>query len=101
MSSTTVIAEELDLLRGLSSLGARRAFGLVAVEDPRHRAPLVGVGVRHDAVGLPPLVALRQVLGDGEALGVHEEKAVAVLVLLHLLAGAGPPPQLPPGRGGR
>src|SRR5687767_5629283 len=62
--------------------------------DLRHRAALVGVRVADDPVGLAALVILGQVLGDREAFLVHEEQAVAVLVLLHLVAGADPATEL-------
>src|SRR5262245_4533677 len=70
-------------------LGSRGAC-LMPAEHLAHRPPLVGNGVAHDAVCLTPFVVFRQVLGDGHALGRDEEQAVAVLVLLHLVAGADP-----------
>src|SRR5713226_4861132 len=79
-------------------LPARRGLRLVSVEDPRQRPSLAGNGVRHDAVRLTPLVVFGQVLGDGQTLGRDEEQAVAVLVLLHLVAGAYPAPLLSLGR---
>ena len=72
---------------------------MVAVQDLRHRAALVGMLVAHDPIGVPPLVPLGQVLGDGQPVGSDEEQAVAVLVLLHLVAGADPAALL--GLGGR
>src|SRR5436190_20476372 len=59
-----------------------------------HRAALVRVRVLDDAVGLAPLVVLRQMLGDRKAFLVHEQQAVAVLVFLHLVARADPAAEL-------
>src|SRR5262249_14586461 len=73
---------------------ARLLFLLLLLEDLGDRASALGIGVPDDAVGRSPLVVLGQVLRDGKALRVHEEQAVAVLVLLHLVAGADPAAEL-------
>src|SRR5262249_50444739 len=62
--------------------------------DAGHGAALVRHRVPHEAIGLPTLVILGQVLGDRQALLVHEQEAVAVLVLLHLVTRADPAAQL-------
>src|SRR5262245_60368214 len=59
-----------------------------------HRPPLGGRGILHEAVGVASLVSFGQVLGDRHALGRDEQQAVAVLVLLHLVAGADPAAEL-------
>src|SRR2546430_11889835 len=75
---------------------ATRASALffLLLEHPGDRAALAGLGILHDAVGLPALVVLGQVLGERHPLLGDEEQAVAVLVLLHLLARADPAPKL-------
>src|SRR5262249_61935349 len=75
-------------------LSPGRALRLVPAQHLAHRPPLVGNRVAHDSIRLTPLVVLGQVFGDGHALGCHEEQAVAVLVLLHFVAGADPAPLL-------
>src|SRR5438309_5002881 len=80
----------------MATTAGRTRLALVALllEHASHRPALVRGGILHDAVGLAPLVILREVLGDRHAFRVDEEQAVAVLPLLHLLAGADPPPEL-------
>ena len=51
---------------------------------------LVRRGIMYEAINLPPLVLFREVLRDGETFGIREEQTVAVLVPLHLVAGAHP-----------
>lgn len=38
-------------------------------------------------------MVLREILGDGHAIFPHEQQAVAILVNLHLIAGADPTPE--------
>src|SRR5262249_9784187 len=84
--------ERLEGRRGAALRAA--ALGLLALEDARGGAALVGVRVLHEPVGSASLVVLGQVLGDGKPLRRDEQQAVAVLPLLHLVAGADPPAQL-------
>src|SRR6185503_11786721 len=70
------------------------ALGLLPLQDARGGPALVGVGVLDDPVGRAPFVVLGQVLGDGQPVRRHEEQAVAVFPLLHLVAGADPAAQL-------
>src|SRR5439155_11544878 len=58
------------------------------------RAALLGGRIGHEAVAFAALVVLRQVFGDRQAIFAYEEKTVAVLVDLHLVAGADPAPLL-------
>src|SRR4051794_13395071 len=50
--------------------------------------------VEDQAVGGPPLMPFWQVLGDRQSLRGDEQQAVAVFPLLHLVAGAQPPPAM-------
>src|SRR5437867_1635352 len=81
-------------IRDDAVLSPGRALCLVAPEHLAHRPSLVGDRVPYDAVRLASLVVLGQVLGDGDTFGRHEQEAMAVLVLLHLVAGADPAPLL-------
>src|SRR5215813_6103913 len=73
---------------------AIRALGLLSLEDARGGAALVGVRVLHDPVGRASLVILGEMLGDRQAFRRDEQQAVAVLPLLHLVAGADPAAEL-------
>src|SRR3989304_5625229 len=80
---------------GLSSTSFGPGAVLVQLDTARGLAPAEGAAlarhrVHHEAIDLAALVVGRQVLGDGQAVLVHEQQAVAVLVLLHFLAGADP-----------
>ena len=58
--------------------------------QPAEGAALVRVRVPDDAVDLAPLVVIWQVLCNRKTFRIAEEQSVAILVLLHLLAGADP-----------
>src|SRR5262249_21708580 len=64
------------------------------LENAPEGASLVRRRVRHDAVDLPSLVVLGKIFGDRKPFVGHEEQAVAVLELLHLIARADPVPSL-------
>src|SRR4029077_13012557 len=77
-------------VRTWAALGAARRLGLVPVQHLRHRAALVRMLVLRDSVGVAALVVFGQVFGDRQSVRPDEQQAVAVLVLLHLVAGADP-----------
>ena len=58
--------------------------------EATERAALIGVRVFDQAVDLAAFVVFWQVLGNRKTFRIAEEQSMAVLVLLHLLAGADP-----------
>ena len=69
------------------ALAALAAGGFLQTADG---ASLAGGGIGAQAVDLPPLVVLWQVLGDGKTFLIAEEQSMAVFPALHLVAGADP-----------
>ena len=65
-------------------------LAMLLLFEAAERAALVGVLVFDQAVDLAAFVPFRQVLGDRKTFRITEEQSMAVLVLLHLLAGADP-----------
>ena len=57
---------------------------------PNRLPPLVRRGIFHQPVTLPPFMILREVLGYRHPVRRHEQQAVTILPLLHLVAGADP-----------
>src|SRR5579884_4298642 len=58
------------------------------------RTTFVRRRIGDQTVDLSAFVVLREILGDRHAVLPHEQEAVAILVDLHLVAGADPSPQL-------
>src|SRR5438093_499325 len=71
------------------SLGLAR--GLLLLEYPRDATASVGMRILDQAIGLSAVVVLGKILGDRNPFLVHEQEAVAVFPLLHLVARADPP----------
>src|SRR5574341_1141447 len=89
VGSTSVMAGSW-LVRGRDG---RRRIGRCGRRRRRSMAEgsaLLGGRIGDDAVALAAFVAFRQVLRDGQPILPNEQQAVAVLVDLHLVAGADP-----------
>lgn len=66
------------------------SFSLALVGFVAQGAAFVGRGVFHQPVGFAARVALGQILGDGQPLRGHKKQSMAILVNLHVIAGADP-----------
>jgi len=58
------------------------------------RPAFVRCRIAYKAIDLPAFMAVRQILCNRHPVFTNEEQAVAVLVDLHFVAGADPPPEL-------
>ena len=70
--------------------GLNRSFNGVSFVS--RFAALAGCWVLDESVDQSSFVIFRQVFRDGFSFRCHEEQTVAILVLLHLVAGAKPTP---------
>src|SRR5262245_53740284 len=54
---------------------------------------LIRVRVLHQTINLPPFMIFGEILSNRNAFGIHKQQTMAVLVDLHLVAGADPAAQ--------